>query len=134
MKVKASEAIGLTLDWMVERAKGTYWSPNGYFVFKRPDGTSRRFERNPQNRYSTDPVQAVPIIEQEGVALLPPTVRRIGKERHAFSISYWRAIIQRDENELAIHGAGPTPLIAAMRYYAESKLGDEVEVPEDLEK
>ena len=27
---------------------------------------------------------------------------------------------------------GPTPLIAAMRCYVASKLGDEVEVPEEL--
>lgn len=30
------------------------------------------------------------------------------------------------------HGYGPTPLIAAMRGHVASKLGDEVEVPEEL--
>lgn len=29
-------------------------------------------------------------------------------------------------------GSGPTPLIAAMRCYVASKLGDEVEIPEEL--
>ena len=41
-------------------------------------------------------------------------------------------MIQQDEYELAIHGRGPTPLIAAMRCYVASKLGDEVEVPDEL--
>jgi hypothetical protein len=30
-------------------------------------------------------------------------------------------------------GHGPTPLIAAMRCYVQSKLGDEVEAPEELQ-
>ena len=30
------------------------------------------------------------------------------------------------------NGAGPTPLIAAMRCFCCSKLGDEVEVPDEL--
>ncbi len=29
-------------------------------------------------------------------------------------------------------GMGPTPLIAAMRCYVASKLGDEVDIPEEL--
>ena len=32
----------------------------------------------------------------------------------------------------AVYFDGPTPLIAAMRCYVASKLGDEVEVPDEL--
>jgi len=39
---------------------------------------------------------------------------------------------QADENDPIIHGKGPTPLIAAMRCYVASKLGDEVEIPQEL--
>lgn len=31
-----------------------------------------------------------------------------------------------------VEGSGPTPLVAAMRCYVASKLGDEVELPEEL--
>lgn len=31
-----------------------------------------------------------------------------------------------------VHGFGPTPLIAAMRCYVVSKLGHEIEIPEDI--
>jgi len=30
------------------------------------------------------------------------------------------------------HGYGPTPLIAAMRCYVASKMGDEIDVPTEL--
>jgi hypothetical protein len=39
----------------------------------------------------------------------------------------WMAYIRHDEEYF-----GPTPLIAAMRCYVASQLGDEVEVPSDL--
>ena len=81
---------------------------------------------------STDWVQGGPIIDRERIGVLPPVVRRIGAERHAFSVDYWRAMSQRDEDEQATHGRGSTPLIAAMRCYVASTLGDEVEVPEEL--
>jgi hypothetical protein len=33
----------------------------------------------------------------------------------------------------AAEGEGPTPLIAAMRCYVQSRLGDEVDVPKELQ-
>jgi hypothetical protein len=52
-------------------------------------------------------------------------------EREMISIEWtgedWMAYIFHDEECF-----GPTPLIAAMRCYVASKLGDEVEVPEEL--
>ena len=63
MKVKVNEATDSVLDWMVELAKGTHWSANGYFVFKQPDGTTRTFDRNPEWRYSTDYSQGGPIMD-----------------------------------------------------------------------
>jgi hypothetical protein len=62
-------------------------------------------------KYSTDWAQAGPIIEREMI-----TVEWTGED--------WRTCIWCDEKFL-----GPTPLIAAMRAYVASKLGDEVEIP-----
>jgi hypothetical protein len=66
--------------------------------------------------YSTDWALAGPIIEREGI-----TVRR-------YTDALWDASIGR----LDYVADGPTPLIAAMRCYVASQLGDEVEVPDEL--
>jgi hypothetical protein len=42
----------------------------------------------------------------------------------------WRAA--RHVGSAPTYGYGPTPLIAAMRCYVASKLGDEVEIPKEL--
>ena len=67
--------------------------------------------------YSSDWLVAGPIIEREGISLFrheAPPVLNCGKY-------YWKANNTR----------GPTALIAAMRCYVASKLGDEVVIPEE---
>lgn len=66
--------------------------------------------------YSTDWSQGGPIIEREKIT----TSWRAG---HAW-FAFWR--------EGGAYIYGPTPLIAAMRCYVASKLGGEVEIPEEL--
>jgi hypothetical protein len=63
---------------------------------------------------STDWVQGGSIIEREKIEL-------------EWSGSNWWAMIRADEET-----CGFTPLIAAMRCYVESKLGEEIEIPEEL--
>jgi len=65
--------------------------------------------------YSTDWAQGGPIIERERIDVLYEHDLR------------WIAVPQK-----GIESYGPTPLIAAMRCYVASKLGDEVEIPEGL--
>ncbi len=65
---------------------------------------------------STDWAQGGPIIEREKLAIC------IGwKQWLAFSDDTENAGVQ-----------GPTPLIAAMRCYVASKLGDDINIPEEL--
>jgi hypothetical protein len=65
-------------------------------------------------KYSTDWAQAGPIIERERIAVWGD------------NDTYWEA-------ECGWTWAkGQTPLVAAMRAYVASKLGDEVEVPTNL--
>jgi hypothetical protein len=64
--------------------------------------------------WATDWAQGGPIIEREGIDL-----SRAG--------SGWWGLIAP-----SIIRSGPTPLIAAMRCYVASKLGDTVDVPEEL--
>lgn len=62
----------------------------------------------------TDWAQAGPIIEREGITLTACN-------------GAWEATYR------GYFGYGPTPLIAAMRCYCASKLGDEVEIPSELQ-
>ena len=66
--------------------------------------------------YSTDWSVGGPIIEREGINL-----------EYAFDPEKWCACIMADQEVY-----GPTALIAAMRAYVASKLGDEVDVPRGL--
>jgi hypothetical protein len=65
---------------------------------------------------STDWAQGGPIIERELIGLVPPLDER-----------GWAAATDKTE-----FSYGPTALVAAMRCYVASKLGDDVDVPEEL--
>ena len=69
-------------------------------------------------KYSTDWAQGGPIIEREWVDL------------HCVNDSLWEAECPAPGG-LAMQN-GPTPLVAAMRCYVASKLGDDIEIPEEL--
>jgi hypothetical protein len=57
-------------------------------------------------------------------------------EREEISVNWasgqWQAHTANDQDEYEQIEYGPTPLIAAMRCYVASKLGDDVNVPEGL--
>ena len=110
MKIKTSDLTLLALDWAVA------WA-NGNTTIKLDGGVW-----NP----STDWAQGGPIIEREGIA--------VDCERSSGRVSGWVACneVAADDNWDANVHYGPTPLIAAMRAYVASKLGDEVEIPEEL--
>lgn len=103
--MKTSELSGAALDWAVSKCEGIQWG----------QGDLDAQEYGPGFRPSTNWAHGGPIIERERIEL-----RGDGNEG-------WIA----DDN-LKPSQWGPTPLIAAMRCYVASKLGDEVEVPEGL--
>jgi hypothetical protein len=103
--VKTSELTGAALDWAVHVAlRGSC-------------------EGHAEYEYSTDWAQGGPIVEREGINL----------DNYAKN-PQWSAWIPAPERESGEAQAfGPTPLIAAMRCYVESILGDDVDLPEELE-
>ena len=131
MKIKTSELKDKALDWAVAKAIGEY----------RPV---------PVSSYSTDWSQGGPIMDREKISVVcaegdyNPSkagtsecydtywVADIGKL--SASTVYgpqsddWGSHFQIDADAMQ----GPTPLIAAMRCFVASKLGDEVEIPEEL--
>jgi hypothetical protein len=102
--VKVSGLSGATLDWAVAKCEGFLceYEYSGALVL-----------------YSTDWSQGGPIIEREGMSL----------DQFA-DYPKWQA--ECNSNDYHNRQHGPTPLIAAMRCYVTSKLGDEVEIPEEL--
>lgn len=111
MKIKISEATPIQLDWLVAKYE-RYQNITGI----HPQGRIRIISGQFFNP-STDWAQGGPIIEREKhiAPLWEP------------SIQSWYACNSKGT------GAHPTsPLIAAMRCYVASKLGDEVEIPDEL--
>jgi len=110
--MKTSGLTGAALDWAVAMAEN--WA-------------GADFEVKP---YSTDWAQGGPIIERECI-----TVSALYAQKNPPSPEYahgeWGAYIPCGFNSEAA-GRGPTPLIAAMRCYVASKMGDEVEIPQEL--
>lgn len=122
MKVRTSELTGPALDWAVAKCEGyTNLHQSDYGLMM----DSVRYAVELCNiAFSTDWSQGGPIIEREGVAIHKgnPLYFHNGNEHGDYYEPLWIAGKQH----------GPTPLIAAMRCYVASKLGDEVEIPEEL--
>lgn len=104
--MKTSELTGAALNWVVEMVEcdGAIYSGRG----ARP--------------FSTDWAQGGSIIEREKIGFWAYELDEEGNENPG-----WYA-----ENFEGYCQTGPTPLIAAMRCLVASRLGDEVEIPEEL--
>lgn len=109
MKVKVSELEGAALDWAVAKCEGM--DPE---IFEYGGVPCLRFEFHLYSP-SSDWFQAGLIIEQEKISI-------------DFDGSMWCA----SDNEKPVACFAETPLIAAMRCYVASELGDEVDVPDEL--
>ena len=101
MKVKTSELTGHALDWAVARATG-------------------EFEGDTFMYFSDEWEAGGPIIEREGISIV--------LDWDVVGEFSWGAT--RIEQSVVSQAEGTTPLIAAMRCYVASKLGDEVDVPD----
>ena len=110
MKIKTSELSEAALNWAVAKCEGK--NPGYEYTMLE---TVVLVGMNPYEP-STDWAQGGPIIEREGIELLCETL--------GFR---WVAMPQK-----GIEWRGPTPLVAAMRCYVASKLGEKVEVPDEL--
>ena len=106
-QMKTAELTGAALDWAVAKCEG----------FIQADDPPWEAGHEPF-AYSTDWALAGPIIEREHIKL-QPTITAGG----------YRA---PDTVDAVVTEYGPTPLIAAMRCYVASKIGDEVEIPAAL--
>ena len=110
MKIKTSELTGAALDWAVAEAEYKTNPPSKGWVLEYHKTGQQTWP------YSTVWEWGGPIIEREEI------------EMNIGSPDKWVASMG-GEREIE---TGPTPLIAAMRCFVASRLGDAVEVPEAL--
>ena len=103
MKIKTADLTGPALNWAVRKTL-------------HPGSSSEYVEA--RDNYSTCWNKGGPIIEQERIGLT-----------YSDSIPCWYATSQQGRRFLRL---GDTPLIAAMRCVVASRLGDEVDIPEEL--
>lgn len=143
MKIKTTDLNEIALDWATATCAG---QPRSYLVGE--DFAS--YQKEGKMLYSTDWTQGGPIVEREGI-----TVIRADDDYGVDSrgncnnkrIPVWCASMgQNGTTESTEHQShdrmyqiyqskvvyGATPLIAAMRCFVASKLGEEVEIPEAL--
>ena len=115
-KIKTSELTGAALDWAVAKCEhpktfNSHHTLRSIWSFL----------------YSTDWSQGGRIIERELIGF-----------RDSGGPGNWHASFDQlrltydGQKKRYHHQFGPTPLIAAMRCFVSSKLGDEVDVPEKL--
>lgn len=151
-RIPTTDLTGAALDWAVALASGRL---NARVTPDPRLGTSavdielsggRLWEFNRDTMYyapfspSTNWVQGGPIIEREGITTIRCSDDFEGTDRWCatigqHTISCTTQHQQHDEMYQVYAGDvtyGPTPLIAAMRCFVRSRLGNHVDVPEGL--
>jgi hypothetical protein len=110
--MKTNQLTGAALDWAVAICEGHKVNVGFRNLTYIPKGKRTLYNYSP----STNWAQGGPIIERTGMHI--SRTNKTDKEPWAACATYW------------IDGA--TPLEAAMRCYVAYRLGDEVELPEEL--
>jgi len=116
--VKTSELTGVALDWAVAKC-------GGYTGIALQDRINTDWYSP-----STEWVQGGPIIERERINLSSLNGWPTCMDWKASML--FEEVGKRYTHKEPCSAYGPTPLIAAMRCYVASKLGDEIEVPKEL--
>lgn len=123
--MRTSELTGAALDWAVAKCEGVrlqYDSREGLII----NNTLGWIPYRPSLAWQ----QGGPIIEREKIAVWFNTEYACWCSA---SLEWMDTDVDSDAFlEMPDAFRGPTPLIAAMRCYVASKLGDEVEIPEEL--
>ena len=137
--MRESELTGAALDWAVAKCEGIELIGGRYNRLLVDGHMSRGQEMMAPYKPSTDWAQGGPIIEREHIDLSAYSNHwearlwagwEDNQKNNPPHIAAAKHRIGRVTQSIVKHGE--TPLIAAMRCYVASKLGDEVEVPEGL--
>ena len=129
MKIKTSELTGAALDWAVAKCEGhtPFMSEHRIVEGAKSVLVGNRLVWEP----STSWKDGGPIIERENISFRQYVRDGVGGKwyakvcRESGTQIYWKGWGAQPST-------GDTPLVAAMRCYCASKLGEEVEIPEEL--
>ena len=141
MNIKTADLIGPALDWVVVKCehavkKYKYGSPVFNPKTKRVYETQGLEQIGVNFAPSIDWAQGGPIIEREKITIgfdcgwvYAPS--KAQPEDEPDNGDRWLATMDI-RGDQCLSEYGPTPLAAAMRCFVASKLGDEVEIPDEL--
>lgn len=115
--MKTSELTGVALDWAVAKCIGHLVAENHGEYIRIHLPNTKQSGHTLAFCPSTDWALGGEIIEREGICLW-------------CGDGAWEATIHSEDEPVTQRGN--TPLIAAMRCYVASKLGDEVDIPTEL--
>lgn len=118
MKIKTSNLLGPALDWAVGIAEDPKAAKT---VWRLMHGGNW----SPSTRWA----EGGPIIEREEISVWLAMDDVFKRDKWAATYPYHEGDIVL---EPFVENWGSTPLIAAMRCFVASKLGDEVNIPEEL--
>lgn len=125
MKIKTSELVGNPLAWAVAVSDG-----NEPFFWANWEGEEFPETDDGPFRPDLDWEYGGPIIEREKI-----TVSALYDQKNPpkpeYALGEWGAFIPCGVEAIGT-SSGPTPLIAAMRCYCCAKLGEFVDIPEEL--
>lgn len=128
MKIKTQDLTGPALDWAVAKCDALIGLNQGFTVIDgAPHVIGRSGAKGGLSRagYSHQWHEGGPIIERE----------RIQLRDHKDIDGHWTAMTHVIDGGMVLRSIfedGPTPLVAAMRAYVASKMGDDIDVPNEL--
>ena len=126
MKIKTADLIDLALDWAVATCDGYEYDTESGLLYSYE-------EPHFFKRYSSDWSQGGPLIEREGINLFKHN--KLSESQPDTWCAHKvvpRPNLEGSFNSCALAPEGPTALIAGMRCVVASRLGDEVDVPDEL--
>ena len=134
--MKTSELQGEALNWAVGVAQGMQWERDPYIGLYHRSPSGSRYVLKVLDYATMDDWSLTPYAPTESWSVAGPIIEReeisISREFASSRVEWaaWTPAPIRDDAEA--FGYGPTALIAAMRCYVASVLGDTVEIPAEL--
>lgn len=120
IKMKTAELEGAALDWAVAKCLGLFKGPSS----KRLDPKAFLSARWAGNyRYSTN-------WDQGGAVIL--LMMSYCQERDGDNCYCSTPSVAKGWHDHPVRAHGPTPLIAGMRCFVVSRVGSEIEIPEEI--
>ena len=118
MKIKTADLIGPALDWAVAQCEGKVYGYKHQLV----DDCRDVIPYTP----STDWAIGGPLIEKAWI--------KVGVIDDDTPVIWAAQLSDPWRKRKSVHSVtGPTPLVAAMRCFCCAKLGDEIEIPQELQ-